>query len=166
MPSINSQIQLPVIPWVLWTVCDYKNKAKDKTAIHLKLYIFIPMPPHPYPLKQRKLWMPSLYPLKQRWLWMPSLYLMGLRVGVWFEFSHCTWFNFFCSALYYWMQYLIISHFSFHAQHAKKFWWRQWSWQWCWQWCWQDSKPNFLQVLVILSLHCALSCLKSCSMIW
>ena len=60
MPSINSQIQLPVIPWVLWTVCDYKNTAEDKTAIHLKLYT----PPHqgeqycqllkvlPSPLKQ------------------------------------------------------------------------------------------------------------------
>ena len=144
MPSINSQIQLPVIPWVLWTVCDYKNTAEDKTAIHLKLYIFIPMIPTP------PRWNNTNYECPQ--------YLMGLGVGIWFEFSHCTWFNFFCSALYYWMQYLIISHFSFHAQHAKMFWW--------WQWCWWDSKPNFLQVLVILSLHCALSCLKSCSMIW
>ena len=47
MPSINSQIQLPVIPWVLWTVCDYKNTAEDKTAIHLKLYIFMSIPPLP-----------------------------------------------------------------------------------------------------------------------
>ena len=144
MPRINSQIQRPVIPWVLWTVCDYENTAEDKTAIHLKLYIFIPMtptPPH---------WNNANYECPHYTWWV---------LGLGFDLSFRTVPDLtFFSALYYWMQYFIISHFSFHAQHAKKFWW--------WQWCWRDSKPNFLQVLVILSLHCALSCLKSCSMIW
>ena len=27
---------------------NYQNTAEDKIAIHLKLYIFIPIPPHPH----------------------------------------------------------------------------------------------------------------------
>ena len=125
MPSINSQIQLPVIPWVLWTVCDYKNTAEDKTAIHLKLYIFIPMPPTP------PHWNNPNYECPHYTWWVFGL-------GFYLGFLTVPDLTFFCSALYYWMQYLNISHFSFHAQHAKMFWW--------WQWCWRDSKPNFLQV--------------------
>ena len=44
MPSINSQIKLPVIPWVPKSVCDYKSTAEDSSAIHLKLYYFTPIP--------------------------------------------------------------------------------------------------------------------------
>ena len=147
MPSINSQIQRPVIPWVLWTVCAYKNTAEDKTAIHLKLYIFIPMtptPPH---------WNNANYECPHTW-W----------VGIWFEFMHCTGFNLFFVVLCI-IECNISSFLIFHfmLNMPKSF---------------DDDNgvdgtlnltslgAHFLHVLVILSLHCALSCLKSCSMIW
>ena len=89
---------------------NYKNTAEDRLAIHLKLYIFMSATPTPLPI-ERMLIMNALIILNGSWsqdlILVFSLYLIQV--------------SFLCSAMCYRMQYLIISHFSFHAQRVKKF---------------------------------------------
>ena len=129
MPSINSQIQLPVIPWLLWTT---KTQLKIR-QLYTWNYTYFYLWPPPLPV-ETTLIMNALIILNGSWsqdlILVFSLYLIQV--------------SFLCSAMCYRMQYLIISHFSFHAQRVKKFWRRQL--------CWWISKPNFKYALFLVSM--------------